>query len=671
MLTLLYAATVVLSAFLLFQIQPVIARMILPWFGGSSAVWSVCMLFFQVGLMSGYAYAHGLARNVSPRRQAALHGLLLAASLLLMPAIPGAAWKPTEAGNPPFRILLMLTATVGLPYFLLSATSPLVQSWYARTHRGAVPYRLFSLSNLASLAGLFSYPFVMEPYFAVRTQALAWSWGYAVFAVLCAATAWTCTRTVAGASLPEEMREEIAAPPASLRTLWVLLAACPSILLLSVTTYLTQDVASIPFLWILPLGVYLLSFVLCFESGRYYRRRLFFRFSGVALAATCYLLTLEQPMLHVGFSVSFLTVSLFVWCMTCHGELARLKPHPRHLTVFYLMVAVGGAAGGIFVGLIAPAVFNGYYEFPAGLALGGFLMATVLWREGKLVRAMPRAMAAVLLTCMLVMLGAGVRNSLHGCRLVVRNFYGQLRVRDSGGLRRLFHGMINHGQQVLDPAERRRSTAYYCPGTGVGLALAAPDHQGARRVGILGLGCGTLASYGRAGDVFRLYEINPLVLRVARGEFTFLGDSRARVDVALGDARLVLESEAPQRFDVLAVDVFSGDSVPVHMLTREAFAVYFRHLRPDGVLAVHISNLYLDLEPVVAAAAQAYGKTALVFDFVPSQSQNRCFPAKWVLVMDPAVAASSARFAGGSPAHAAPKFRAWTDDYSSLFSVMR
>lgn len=670
-MTLLYTATVFLSAFLLFQIQPVIARMILPWFGGSSAVWSVCMLFFQVGLMSGYAYAHGLARNMSPRRQAALHALLLAASLLLLPAIPGAAWKPTEAGNPPFRILLMLTATVGLPYFLLSATSPLVQSWYARTHRGAVPYRLFSLSNLASLAGLFSYPFVMEPYLAVHTQALAWSWGYAVFAVLCAATAWTCTRFVAGDSLPEEMREEIAAPPASLRTLWVLLAACPSILLLSVTTYLTQDVASIPFLWILPLGVYLLSFVLCFESGRYYRRRLFFRLSGVALAATCYLLTQEKSMPSVVYAVSFLTVSLFVWCMTCHGELARLKPHPRHLTVFYLMVSVGGAAGGIFVGLIAPAVFNGYYEFPTGLALGGFLMATVLWREGKLVPAMPRAMAAVLLTCMVVGLGAGVRNSLHGCRLVVRNFYGQLRVRDSGGSRRLFHGVITHGQQMLDPAERRRSTAYYCPGTGVGLALAAPDRPGARRIGILGLGCGTLASYGRAGDVFRLYEINPLVLRVARDEFTFLGDSAARVEVAMGDARLVLESEAPQRFDVLAADAFSGDSVPVHLLTREAFAVYFRHLRPDGVLAVHISNLYLDLEPVVAAAAQAYGKTALVFDFEPSKNQNRCYPAKWVLVMDPAVAASSARYAGGRAAHAAPKFRVWTDDYSSLFSVMR
>ena len=515
MLTLLYAATVVLSAFLLFQIQPVIARMILPWFGGSSAVWSVCMLFFQVGLMSGYAYAHGLARNVSPRRQAALHGLLLAASLLLMPAIPGAAWKPTEAGSPPLRILLMLTATIGLPYFLLSATSPLVQSWYARTHRGAVPYRLFSLSNLASLAGLFSYPFVMEPYLAVRTQALAWSWGYAVFAVLCAATAWTCTRTVAGASLPEEMREEIAAPPASLRTLWVLLAACPSILLLSVTTYLTQDVASIPFLWIVPLGVYLLSFVLCFQSGRYYRRGLFFRFSGVALASTCYLLTQQRPMTHVVFAVSFLTISLFVWCMTCHGELARLKPHPRHLTAFYLMVSVGGAAGGIFVGLIAPAVFNGYYEFPAGLALGGFLVATVLRREGKLVGAVPRAMAAVLLTGMVVWLGAGVRNSLHDCRLVARNFYGQLRVRDSEGSRRLFHGVITHGQQMLDPAERRRSTAYYCPGTGVELALTAPDHQGARRVGILGLGCGTLASYGRAGDVYRLYEINPL--SAARG----------------------------------------------------------------------------------------------------------------------------------------------------------
>ena len=671
MLTALYAATVFLSAFLLFQVQPVMARMILPWFGGSSAVWSVCMLFFQLGLLAGYAYAHGLARSLSPRQQVALHSLLLALSLLLMPAIPNAAWKPAESGSPPFRILLMLAATVGLPYFLLSATSPLVQSWYARTHHGAVPYRLFSLSNLASLVGLFSYPFAMEPYLAVRTQALAWSWGYALFAALCGATAWAGARTVADASLPSEFEEETPAPPASLRTLWVVLAACPSVLLLCVTTYLTQDVASIPFLWILPLGVYLLSFVLCFESGRYYRRRLFFQLSGIALAATGYLLTQEKSMPNVIATIAFLTLALFVWCMTCHGELARLKPHSRHLTVFYLMVSAGGAAGGIFVGLVAPALFNGYYEFPAGLALAACLMATVLWREGKLVRSMPRAVAAALLAGMLALLGFGVRNSVHGCRLVVRNFYGQLRVQDTGGTRRLFHGVIVHGLQALDAAGRRRATAYYCPGTGGGVALAAPEQEGPRRIGVLGLGCGTLTSYGRAGDVFRLYEINPLVVRLARSQFTFLGDSAARLEVALGDARLVLESEMPQRFDVLAVDVFSGDAIPVHLLTREAFALYFRHLAPGGVLAVHISNGYLNLEPVVAAAARAFGKRALVFEFMPPPKQNECLMAEWVLVMDPAVAARSPRFAGGRPARAAPRFRTWTDDYSSLFSVIR
>jgi SAM-dependent methyltransferase len=591
--------------------------------------------------------------------------------MLLMPAIPSAAWKPADAGSPPLRILLMLAATVGLPYFLLSATSPLLQSWYARTHPGAVPYRLFSLSNLASLAGLFSYPFVMEPYLAVRTQALAWSWGYALFAALCAVTVWSGTGTVAGASRPRQIAAEVAAPPASLRALWVLLAACPSILLLSVTTYLTQDVANIPFLWILPLGVYLLSFVLCFESGRFYRRRLFFQLSGIAVAATGYMLMRVRPIPVVVYTVGFLTAALFVWCMTCHGELARLKPHPRYLTVFYLMVSAGGAAGGMFVGLVAPAVFNGYFEFPVGLMLAGFLMATVLWREGKLVRPMPRALATVLLTLTVVLLALGVRYSLYGCRLAVRNFYGQLRVRDSAGMRRLFHGVILHGEQALDPAERRCTTAYYCPGTAIGRVLAAPEHEGPRRVGVLGLGCGTLASYGRAGDVFRLYEIDPLVLRVARREFTFLADAPERVDVALGDARLVLESEVPQHFDVLAVDVFSGDSIPVHLLTREAFAVYFRHLRPDGILAVHISNDYLNLEPVVAAAAQAYGKTALVFNFVPPKDDELCYPANWVLMADPAVAASSSRFAGGRPLHAAPHFRLWTDDYSSLFAVLR
>ena len=297
--------------------------------------------------------------------------------------------------------------------------------------------------------------------------------------------------------------------------------------------------------------------------------------------------------------------------------------------------------------------------------------AGVLWREGKLAAGRPRAVAAILLAGLMVLLGAGIQSSLSGCRLVARNFYGQLRVRDSGGVRKFFHGVINHGQQMLDPAQRRRATAYYCPGTGIELVLGAPMGGATRRVGILGLGCGALTSYGHAGDVYHLYEINPLVLTVARSEFTFLRDSPERIEVALGDARLVMENEAPQNFDVLAMDAFSGDSVPVHLLTREAFAVYFRHLRSDGVLAVHISNRYLNLEPVVAAAARAYGKAALVFESMPPKNQDLCYPATWILVMDPAVAASSPRFAAGRPARAAAGFRIWTDDFSSLFAVLR
>jgi hypothetical protein len=377
------------------------------------------------------------------------------------------------------------------------------------------------------------------------------------------------------------------------------------------------------------------------------------------------------------YTMAFLSVSLFVWCMACHGELARLKPHPAHLTAFYVMVSAGGAAGGLFVALIAPTVFNGYYEFPAGLALFAFLLVAILWQEGKLVAPRSRAAAGILMAALLLLLGTGIRRSISGCRVVARNFYGQLRVRDvvrppAPPMRILFHGVINHGQQLLQEPARHQATAYYCPGTGGAIALQAPHSSAHRRIGLAGLGCGAMISYGRAGDLFRLYEINPLVVDLARSQFTFLSATPARTETALGDARRLLEDEEPQSFDVLIMDAFSGDSVPVHLLTREAFAAYFRHLKPDGILGVHITNRYLNLAPVVTASAAALGKTALLFDYQPPQNTGVCFPAAWMLVMDPArLAAAGSYFSAGRLQTPQPRFRTWTDDYSSLFAVLR
>ena len=369
-LELLYACTVFLSAFLLFQIQPMIAKMILPWFGGVSAVWSTCMLFFQIVLLLGYVYAHWLQGRPSARRQALIHSTVLALSLLAVPIFADPSWKPAPGDSPSLRILGLLSVTVGLPYFVVSTTSSLVQAWYARTHRGAMPYRLFALSNLASMLALLSYPLVVEPALTTRLQANVWSLGYACFVVLCAATAWLGTRTGADTSItvaaetapPEE-------PRLATRILWVALAACASILLLSVTTFLTQDVAAIPFLWVLPLAAYLLSFILCFNAPGSYRRAIYLPLVVVALAIAGYWLHPAAWRPHMIPTICVFTASLFVCCMFCHGELARLKPHPRYLTGFYVAISLGGAAGGVFVGLIAPNFFNSYYEFPIGLAI--------------------------------------------------------------------------------------------------------------------------------------------------------------------------------------------------------------------------------------------------------------------------------------------------------------
>jgi hypothetical protein len=664
-------------------VQLIIAKMILPWFGGSAAVWTTCMLFFQVVLLAGYYYADASIRFLKPKAQVFLHVSLLAACLFLLPIIPGIGWKPAPFQDPALRILALLSATVGLPYLMLSTTSPLLQAWYVRTFRGAMPYRLFALSNAGSMIALLSYPVLVEPFFAVRRQAEAWSAGFIAFALLCAAAALRSRKEERGR--PDAAREAGDANPGwGEHLLWMALAACASTMLLAVTNHLTQNVAAIPFLWVLPLTLYLLSFILCFSGEGWYHRIVYLPLLAAALSGMSVLLSAGHETERLSILIPLFAGGLFICCMVCHGELAAMKPHPRRLTSYYLMVSLGGAVGGIFVGLVAPYGFRGHYELPAGIAACAALSLVVLRRirprdpAKRRWRNVAAALAAIYTVGLACLLAWQIRETTRDARVLVRNFYGGLKVSDSGppgsdrAMRTLVHGTITHGRQFLAPGKRRLPTTYYGPKTGVGLALLDSGRGGGPlRVGVVGLGAGTIAAYGRRGDLYRFYEINPLVFRLAGSEFSYLRDSEAKVEIVMGDARLSLEAESPQRYDILVVDAFSGDSIPIHLLTREAFDLYFRHLKSDGVLAVHVSNKYLDVKPVVGRAAESAGKEALVVD-TGDEEASGVYAATWVLL-----SGDRRRFAGpglsgaGEPLAAAADGELWTDDYSNLYRILK
>jgi SAM-dependent methyltransferase len=670
---LLYAATIFLSAFLLFQVQPLIAKTILPWFGGTAAVWTVCMLFFQLLLLAGYVYSHAYVRVRAPVRRY-VHLALLAVAAATLPLAASAGWKPSGGEDPTWRIFGLLATSVGLPYFVLSTTGPLVQAWYARSHPGATPYRLFALSNLGSMLALLSYPLLVEPLLALGRQAALWSAGFVLFALLCAGLAWRSRAVDAPASPAEEAER----PGLALQTLWAALAACASTLLLAFTSHMTLNIAAIPFLWVLPLALYLLSFVLCFEASGWYRRWLFLPLLAAGLAAVCVTLTQSNP--SIWTLIPLYSATLFVACMTCHGELARSKPHPRYLTGFYLMLALGGALGGVVVGLLAPNVFDDLYELPLGMAaLCGLVMLALLRDRASVLHGKWGAawrfafLGATIALC--VALTRTYRESSADTRATSRNFYGVLNVRDSGegpeAMRVLSHGTIIHGKQFLEEDRRDWPTTYYGPTSGAGVALIDARTRGPVRVGVVGLGAGTLAAYGRAGDTFRFYDINPQVVELARSEFSFLKDSAARVEVELGDARLSLEREAPQNYDLIALDAFSSDSIPVHLLTVEAFRAYLRHLGPRGVLAVHISNRYLDLVPVVQQAARAL---SLELRQVENEDDDEAgvYRSDWLLLSaSPAAFDSTLLKAAAKRVDAAPRVGLWTDDYSDLYRILK
>ncbi len=768
-----------LGAFLLFFVQPMIGKMILPWFGGTPAVWTTCMLFFQVLLLAGYAYAAALVRLRNPIRQVAVHLSLLAVGLFLLPITPGIQWKPPDGEQPISRILMLLVVCVGWPYFLLSATSPLMQSWFSSAFQNRSPYRLYALSNIGSLGALLAYPFLVEPAIATSSQGWLWSIGYGLFVLCCAAVGWsfalrkpqrkanetTTNLNVADvARTSKEGKQPTSKPTPVLvatsearaittadRLIWVLLPALASTMMLAITNYLCQDVAVVPFLWILPLSLYLISLIICFDRDWWYAPRWFSLGAIVGIILACDLDFLGY-LAQIGsipstsklnwFRLDIWVISaVYLWlfffvCMVCHGEVVRRKPPAQQLTSFYLYVSAGGALGGVLVAIVFPNIFRSFLELKYGLVICFMVSILVLLRDAfhitlfdsqapapsisptvidsttaasertkknvrldkrkgvetttqkpasstslmQTIRASRflRGFACVVAFVLVLVVATAQWLSIDKrlAQFKFRNFYGALTIREwftddpEQHGRALYHGSILHGYQLVEEPNRRKPTTYYSESGGAGKAMLSLQERGPLRVGVVGLGIGTMAAYGRAGDVFRFYEINPLVIQLAKEQFTFLSDSPATIEIAAGDARLSMEREEPQQFDLLVLDAFSGDSIPVHLLTREAMQIYLHHMKPTGIIAIHVSNRYVDLDRVVLrlAANDSLFVSQITKDdgvFLVETASD------WMLLSKSADILTHPNLAHHvSIPTADTSFPIWTDDYNNLFGVL-
>jgi len=681
----LFAATVFTSAFLLFLVQPVIAKQILPWFGGSAAVWTTCMVFFQLVLLAGYAYSDLVTRKLDTRKQAIVHTVLLLASLAWLPIIPGEQWKPAAGAEPGTAILMLLAATIGLPYFLLSTTGPLVQAWFARSFPAGTVYRLFALSNFASLLSLIAYPPVIETTVTLKGQSWGWSVVYVLFVALCIASAWASAKHPLAAPSKAEVALGNESPPPTAKdyALWFALSALGSLMLLACTNHITQNVASVPFLWIVPLVLYLLSFILVFDvsGGRgrsgWYSRPLFVVPLLALLVGMSYGLYDRVSIHNVWISVALYCGGMFVACMFCHGEMAALRPSPRYLTRFYLMLSVGGAAGGLFVGLVAPNIFNAYLEMPYALVA----LAALLFIVSMGPKAPRKPLEFVIPVLAIAVTGVTAYYAYQyqywlGRQALVlnRNFYGTLSVKQDddpnapGATRRLVHGMINHGSQLIDPEKRMTPASYFGPGSGIARALDFYSDR-PRRVGVVGLGVGVFLGYGRKEDYFRIYELDPVVEKFAREQFWFLNGTPAKTDVIIGDGRLNLERDPPQQFDLLSLDAFSSDAIPMHLMTREALRMYRRHVKPDGVIVFNVTNRFIRLAPLLHEVAKAEGMTAILISDDPTEDIYS--GTEYVLVTANKAFIEDKRFADAVKIEPIPGLKPWTDDFNNLFDVLK
>lgn len=660
-----YAAAIFLSAFLLFLVQPLLGRYILPWYGGTPAAWTVALLFFQCALLAGYAYAHALNRYFKPRVQACVHAAVLLLAALTLPIIPAETLKPEPSQDPALSILWLMLRTVGLPFIALAATGPLLQAWLARLRPGKPPWIMYALSNVGSLGALLAYPFLIEPWLGRGAQGLSWSVAFVVFALLSVGCAFLAARRRA-----EETKIEPGPPPGIARRLvWMALAGCGVWMLMAVTNRMTIDLAPVPFLWVMPLALYLLTFVVTFSGERRYSRTAAMAVLPLSLAALAWASSTDFPFGIVA-RIAVFAVGLTGICWTLHGELFRLRPDVSRLTGYYLSIALGGAVGGAIVGLAAPRLLPMYWEFEIGqgLAIVAVLGAVAVDQASPLKGFKPRW--AWLLIAVALLLWAessrwSMTRQLDDTVMHTRSFFGVTRVKESETERWIVHGTTTHGLQLLDAEDRRLPVSYYGPSSGIGLAMAALS--GEKHIGVVGLGAGTMAAWAEPGDRVRFYEIDEEIHDIARDWFYYLEDSPGEISVVIGDGRLMLEREASQQFDVLALDAFASDSIPVHLLTIEAFELYLRHLKPDGVLAVHITNHYVDLVPVVAAAARKLG---LHWTLVENSGRgsDTYMTTDWILLCrDRAMLEEIGSELEPETAEHPP----WTDDYSNIFRVLK
>jgi len=729
----LFATTVFASAFLIFFVQPMVGKHILPWFGGAPAVWILCLAFYQLTLFLGYGYAHLLNERVRSDRQWIVHAILFAGAVFVLPVLPAESWEPRGDASSSIQIVSMLTANLGLPFLLLAATGPLLQAWFARAFPGRSPYRLYAVSNVGSLLALLVYPFIVEPRVTLSAQSGAWSWAFAVCALAVLACGRQASNAVraksppaarsAGETAPGELG--VAGRPnadrgATRTLLWILLPACSVVLFMGVTNELCLDVASLPFLWIVPLAVYLISFIVCFGSDGFYRRGAFATLALLSAGLLIWVRTEGETAVTVGVGASPFAVfgalyllALFFNCMLVHGELYRLRPAPERLTAYYLCVSGGGALGGLFVAIAAPRMFSEYFELPFGW-LACLVLSTLacLRNPGPLLRRRGARRALVVASGLAVVtlgvLAVRVIPTLDGLSQTdgsgvnlldqTRNFFGIIRVVDVSPddpklhQRVLLHGTTNHGSQYQRPDLWRVPVSYFGIYTGVGMVMKKRP-MAPMRVGIIGLGAGTLAAYGREGDHFQFYEIDPDVIRFARDEgyFSYLSDSRAAIQIIAGDARLSLKRQlreaGSQQFDVFIVDAFSSDSIPVHLITREAMELYVQHLKPDGVLVVHISNMNLEFSPLVFRLAAALGMRAVRVVNMPFPHRRQS-SAEWMILSKdaayleslPPIAEQMRSALRVKPTALTVTFPEeldltnaplWTDDYSDIFSVLK
>jgi len=683
---LLFAAAMTLAGFLLFQVQPVMAKFILPWFGGSATTWTVCMLFFQLALLLGYAYVYAVSLPLTIRQQAIAQIVILAVAALFLPITPSESFKPLDADYPTWRILLLLAACVGVPYAVLSTTSPLLQRWLAQTNPDMLTSRFFALSNLGSFLGLLSYPFLFERIWSSPEQTLYWSWSFIGFALLVGCGALVILRHPATRKEAPPLARTQHARARMQPGLWIFYSALGSVLLLATTNQITQWTAVVPFLWILPLSLYLLTFILAFGHQSLYDRFWFCAAFSVLLTLTVALSTPHSPA-SLLMQVSLQSLTMFAGCMICHGEMVRLQPPAHQLPRFYLAVSVGGALGGVLVTFIAPLLFRDYFEHQLSLALTGVVGFSLTIGSSKgLRRKLAYGFALVLATGLahaadLVLAGEGAVVDR------IRNFYGVVKViRDRGEDPRMasltmVQAGIPQGSQFLAADKRQQPYCAFLPHSGIGRTLANVKKRrqaGADaplRIGSVGLGVGVLAALGKPGDDIRVYELNPAVTELTNRHFTFVRDSKANVEVLHGDGRILLERELqagkPQAYDVIVVDAFRGASPPLHLMTAEAFDIYLKHLAPDGVLAINFEIDTFDMAPLHRGLAHRFGLQAGWFE-TPDEGDDCDDTVSWALyTKDQGFLTAPEMAAGLSPWRDGKDTRlVWTDADANLMSII-